>query len=640
MKDNYSGVPPLPQKKFGKRSLIIQASAGPGFTLQVLLHPAKYRAGFSPGFPLQSLTRRYIKLVLSFSMLFLFSCSQKQQWVDLIVFNANIYTVDSAFSVQQSMAISGGKIVATGTDEEIKTKYNSSTLMNADGKTIFPGFIDAHCHFLGYGLGLQQIDLVGTKSFDEVIERVKEFVKAHPADTGKGKWIIGRGWDQNDWAVKEYPTNTELDILFPNTPVLLKRIDGHAALANHKALELAQITGTTKVEGGSLLNMPWPCHLLRDNMYILGKCTILTGILIDNAVDLVTKVIPQPTKEQMQKALLAAQKNCFAVGLTTVDDAGLMKDDIDIIDELQKKGDLKMRIYAMLSDSAPNYKHYFKTGPYKTDKLNVHSFKFYADGALGSRGACLLKDYEDKKGWKGFLLSHPQHFPEKAAVLIGKGFQMNTHCIGDSAVRLVEKVYLFETITNFEKDGTQSVTTTYNVSANTARWRIEHFQITSKEDLLKLKGSGIIPSIQPTHATSDMYWAEQRLGKERIKYAYAYKDLLKAAGIVALGTDFPVEDISPFKTFYAAVFRKDTKGFPAGGFQPENALTREETIKGMTIWAAYSNFEEKEKGSLEPGKFADFILLDTDLMKCAEGDILKSKVLYTFVNGQMVFEGK
>lgn len=543
---------------------------------------------------------RMKKFLLFLPILFLLSCSNKQEWVDLVVYNANIYTVDSSFSVCQSMAINKGKIVAIGTNEEIKTKYNSSNLMDAEGKTIFPGFIDAHCHFLGYGLGLQRADLVGTKSFEEVIQRL-------PSPTEEsfrsGTWVIGRGWDQNDWDKKEYPSNEKLNSLFPNTPVFLKRIDGHAALVNEAALRLAGISEKTKISGGEFI--------LKD-----GK---LTGVLIDNAVDLVSKVIPQPSKEQIRKALLLAQKNCFAVGLTTVDDAGLLKNDIDIIDELQKKGDLKMRVYAMLSDDASNYAYYLKAGPYKTDKLNVHSFKFYADGALGSRGACLLQEYTDKKNWKGFLLSDKKHFEEYAKIMAEKEFQMNTHCIGDSSDRIIAQIY----IQNQKPD---------------SRWRIEHAQVVNVNDFSLFKN--IIPSVQPTHATSDMYWAEERLGKERVKGAYAYKDLLKAAGLVALGTDFPVEDISPFKTFFAAVVRKDSKGFPQGGFQMENALSREETIKGMTIWAAYSNFEEKEKGSLEPGKFADFIILDTDLMKCKPEEILKTKVLKTYVGGEMVFENK
>ncbi len=591
-----------------------------------------------------SLRQAFTILLIASSLLILFSCGKKQEWVDLIVYNANIYTVDSSFSVKQSMAISGGKILATGTDAEIKTKYNSSTLINAGGKTILPGFIDAHCHFLGYGLGLQQVDLVGTKSFDEVLERITDFNSKNSLlldkNTNQVIWTIGRGWDQNDWGVKEYPTKEKLDSLFPNTPVLLKRIDGHAALANSFALKLAGIDENTKIEGGEILVVPRPYDKFRGGKII---SYVLTGILIDNAVDLVTKVIPPPAKEQIQQALLAAQKNCFEVGLTTIDDAGLMKSDIDEIDELQKIEKLKMRIYAMLSDNPINYAHYLKTGPYKTERLNVRSFKFYADGALGSRGACLLQDYEDKKGWKGFLLSSPKHFTEYAKIMVEKGFQMNTHCIGDSAYRMI-----FNTYYSLLERNPDMRSKSLELNGFDRRWRIEHCQVTDSIPNFGFVNytdeggfhAGVIPSIQPTHATSDMYWAEQRLGKERIKYAYAYKDLLKAAGIVALGTDFPVEDISPFKTFYAAVFRKDAKGFPEGGFQIENALTREETIKGMTLWAAYANFEEKEKGSLEPGKFADFILLDTDIMKCDESEVLKTKVWFTYLNGELVYERK
>jgi predicted amidohydrolase YtcJ len=321
------------------------------------------------------------------------------------------------------------------------------------------------------------------------------------------------------------------------------------------------------------------------------------------------------------------------MGITTVDDAGLMKYEIDIIDSLQKVNELKMRVYAMLSDSGPNYKYYLKKGPYKTERLNVCSFKFYADGALGSRGACLLNNYADKTNWKGFLLNTEKHFNTSADLVYENGFQMNTHCIGDSAMRLILYAYALNPKIGFDANGDLT-----NEIMKKRRWRIEHSQIINEKDLELVKSLFVIPSIQPTHATSDMYWAEERLGKERIKFAYAYKQLLNAAGLVAIGTDFPVEDISPFKTFYAAVYRKDSKGFPKNGFQMENALTREETIKGMTIWAAYSNFEEKEKGSLTAGKFADFVILDTDLIKCQEDKILNTKVLSTFIAGEEVYK--
>lgn len=547
--------------------------------------------------------------ILTVAISFLFSCHQKKIQVDQLFYNGIVYSVDSSFTVYEAFAVKDGKIVALNSDNELFKKYEAKVMTNLNGKTVVPGFIDAHCHFLGYGLGLQQVNLVGTTSFNEVLKRVSEFVNSKPADKvnmpsilNKGDWIIGRGWDQNDWKDKQFPDNKKLDSLFPKTPVILYRIDGHAALVNTEALKRGGITQKTKLTGGELL--------IKENK--------LTGILIDNAVDLVKKIIPKNNDYKIQSALLSAQLNCVAMGLTTIDDAGLMKSEIDIIDSLHKLGKLKLRVYAMLSDSASNYEYYFKNGPYKTERLNVRSFKFYADGALGSRGACLSHDYNDKKNWKGFLLSEKRHFEEYAKIIIKKGFQMNTHCIGDSAYKIILQAYK-------------------NAGASkNNRWRIEHAQVVNP-DQMKLSDD-IIPSVQPTHATSDMYWAKDRLGEGRLKHAYAYKQLLEVCGVVALGTDFPVEDISPFKTFYAAVARQDNKGFPEKGFQIENALSREETLKGMTIWAAYSNFEENEKGSLEKGKYADFVVLDKNIMSCKIEDVLNTRVLFTFINGEKVYE--
>lgn len=550
--------------------------------------------------------------ILILPISFLFSCSPKAEKVDLIIHNALIYSVDSNFKTFEAMAIRDGKVVELNSNNEILKKYDAPIKNDLEGKSVFPGFIDAHCHFLGYGLGLQQVNLIATKSFTEVIKRVVDFTKNKPADntkmptpSGGEDWLVGRGWDQNDWNDKRYPNNKLLDSLFPNTPVMLTRVDGHAAIVNSEAFRRANITIKTKaIIGGEIETID-------------GK---LTGILIDNAVDLVKNFIPKNTNENILTALLNAQTNCLAMGLTTIDDAGLMKNEIDVIEGAQKTGKLKMRVYAMLSDSLPNYDYYLKSGPYKTERLNVRSFKFYADGALGSRGACLLNDYNDKQNWKGFLLSEQQHFEKYAKIMVEKGFQMNTHCIGDSAYKIILTAYL--------KAGAKKEN----------RWRIEHAQVVNPAEM-KIS-DGIIPSVQPTHATSDMYWAKDRLGEERVKHAYAYKELLTVCGLVALGTDFPVEDISPFKTFFAAVARQDGKGFPKDGFQTENALSREETLKGMTIWAAYSNFEENEKGSLEKGKFADFIILDNDIMKCKIENVLKTRVLSTYINGEMVFELK
>ncbi|MBI3501375.1 MAG: amidohydrolase [Bacteroidetes bacterium] len=576
-------------------------------------------------------------LFLYFLLSTIYSCTTRKEKVDLIVHNAVVYTVDSSFSTAESFAVKSGKIIAVGTNDSILAKYDGEKL-DAQGKAVFPGLIDAHCHFYGYGLGLKKVDLVGTKSFDEVIQRVIEFSKSN-----HGEWIQGRGWDQNDWDIKEFPDKRKLDSLFPNTPVFLKRIDGHAALVNSEALRRANITFATQVDGGALLFYEGE----KTSGGSPAKITGLTGILLDNAMDLVAKIIPAPSKEEMKAALLAAQKNCFAVGLTTVDDAGLEKQIVDLIDEMQKNDELKMRVYAMLTDNKENLDYYLQHGIYKTDRLNVRSFKFYADGALGSRGACLLEDYSDKKCWKGFLLSKPEYFKEMAKKMFEKGFQMNTHCIGDSAIRFILNTYTNIIMDRLKKESQIP-------SKIETRWRIEHCQVLSKKDIEDSKPTwameegmveysnhhNVILSVQPTHATSDMYWAKDRLGEERIKYAYAYKDLLKAAGMVALGTDFPVENINPMYTFYAAVARKDLKGFPEGGFQMENALTREETLKGMTIWAAYANFEEKEKGSIEKNKFADFIILDKDIMKINMDEVPNVKVIYTFVNGEKVYSSE
>jgi hypothetical protein len=418
---------------------------------------------------------------------------------------------------------------------------------------------------------------------------------------------LGRGWDQNDWPVKEFPNNKRLNELFPDRPVLLERIDGHAAIANQKALELAGLKVTDKIAGGEI-------------EIIDGK---LTGILVDNAVELVGSKIPSPTIAEMKEALLDAQRNCFEQGLTTVSDCGLGYRQILFIDSLQKKGDLQMRIYAMLSDDKNNFDFAFTNGKIKTDHLHVCSFKVYADGALGSRGAYLLEPYADKPGWSGFLLSSQAHFDSVASIIINKGWQMCTHAIGDSGNRTMLRIYA-----------------KYLKGKNDLRWRIEHAQVINKNDFDLFGANSIIPSVQPTHATSDMYWAGDRLGNERIKGAYAYKQLLQQNGWIPLGTDFPVEDISPFKTFYAAVIRKDAKGWPDGGYQMENALTREETLRGMTIWAAKANFEENEKGSLEKGKLADFIILDKDIMKAGEKELLQVNVIKTFLDGQRVYERK
>lgn len=534
---------------------------------------------------------------LAACMLLLASCTVTR--VDSIVHNAKIYTVDKDFAIAGAMAIDKGRIVATGSQESILKKYHSNNKIDANGHALFPGFIDAHAHFTGYATDKWKLDVVGTASFAAIVEKLKAYSLNAPMH-----WLYGRGWDQNDWEVKEFPDNKLISALFPDRPVYLKRIDGHAALANKAALQLAGITAQTKMEGGQ----------------VVVKDGEPTGILIDNAMWLVEEKVPQPDVPTTARFMLEMQRECFAYGLTSIHDAGLSNRSIELIDSLQKADLLKIRLYAMLADVKENYDTWLPKGVYKTERLNVGGFKIYADGALGSRGACLLKEYSDQPAWKGFLLSDTLHFKSVAKKLAATNFQMNTHAIGDSAGRFLLNTYLSVLPNN-----------------NDRRWRIEHAQILNENDFGLFKKGNIIPSVQPTHATSDMYWAGDRIGAERLRHAYAYQDLLIQNGWIALGTDFPVEDISPFKTFLAAVGRVDAKMYPSGGFQMDNALSREETIRGMTIWAARAAFEEKEKGSLEKGKFADFIILSQDLMQVPIDQILSTKVVSTYLNGEKVY---
>jgi hypothetical protein len=537
--------------------------------------------------------------LFSLFLLLMNSCYYTET-ADILIHNAKIYSVNQNFDVFEAMAIKDGKIIDLGPNNELKNRYESKEIIDAQLKTIYPGFIDAHCHFLWYGNTFNEVDLVGSKSWEEVLERIEDFAKSN-----KSEWIVGRGWDQNDWTEKEFPNHEELSKRFPNTPVFLTRIDFHAAIANQQALEIAEITTQTKVEGGVVTTKD-------------GK---LTGLLIDNATTLVSSKIPKMTKEAMTFALLKAQEMCFAKGLTSVADAYLANNEVHVIDELHKSGELKMNIYGMLVPSEANRKEFLTTGPYVTEKLNVHAFKFFADGALGSRGAKLIDPYHDDALNSGLSTLDSAAFLEDLKLMYQNGFQVNTHCIGDGANRQVLEAY-----------------GTVLKGTNDRRWRIEHAQIVSPEDFEKFREFTIIPSVQPTHATSDMPWAEERLGSDRIQHAYAYKKLLSMNGIIALGTDFPIEDIDPLKTFYAATARKDAKGNPNNGFQPENSMSRQEALRGMTIWAAVANFEDTLRGSLEKGKVADFIVLDKDLMKVDENKILSTAVLSTYVDGKVIYK--
>ena len=535
-----------------------------------------------------------IKKTLLFLTLVLTSCSEQ---VDLIVYNANVYTVDDNNNKVTSFAVKDGKFVYVG-DDSVTSKYSSSNIINAEGLPVYPGFIDSHAHFYNLGFFNDQVNLKDTKSFEEVLKRVIEFNNSNDKD-----FIIGRGWDQNDWDNKSFPTNKLLNEEFPDKAIVLRRIDGHAYLVNDFALNLAGIDKSSNIEGG---------EFVKSN----GK---LTGVLIDNSMRLIDDIIPDPTKEESVKALISAQEIAFENGLTTISEAGISREQIELIDSLQKTGVLKIKIYAMIENNLEDVDYYLEQGPYKTDKLNVRSVKVYADGALGSRGASMIDEYSDRRGYFGIIRTPIDSINKLAFKLAGTKFQMNTHAIGDKANRIVLNAYR-DALFDFKDP----------------RWRIEHAQVIAEEDF-KLFNPKIIPSVQPTHATSDMYWLNDRIGQNRSNYAYAYQELLNKSKYIAFGTDFPVEDISPIMTFYSAVYRKDIEGYPESGFQMENSINRFDALSAMTSWGAYANFEEDEKGTIEIAKDADFIILDNDLITSAENRIPLTNIVATFINGELVF---
>ena len=533
---------------------------------------------------------------LLLSALVFASCSTEK--ADLIIHNAKIYTVNDAFDIKSAVAIKDGKYIAIG-GKEILTKYNADNLLDLKGLAVYPGLIDAHCHFYQLGLAQEQVDLRGSKSVEEIIDRINAHLEENNDEV-----ILGRGWDQNLWEEKVFPNKAALDQAFPGKLVILERVDGHAAYVNSEVLNRAKITAETKVDGGE----------------VILENGVPSGVLVDKASDLAYAILPAPSVEKKIRALQKAEAIAFENGLTTVDDAGLNRDILELIDSLHTTNQLKIRVYGMISNAKENLAHYLNKGISQTERLTIRSVKVYADGALGSRGAALKSPYTDDPKNTGLFLTTKQQIEDLALVLAEKGFQMNTHAIGDAANQVVLDAY-----------------TKALVDAEDPRWRVEHAQVVEKQDLEKF-GPKVIPSVQPTHATSDMEWADERLGEERVQNAYTYKELLDWAGKLALGTDFPVEKVNPLHTFYAAVARKSLEGNPQGGYQTANALSRSEALKGMTSWAAYANFEEDLKGSIEPGKVADLVILSKDIMTVKESEILQAKVIATMMDGKVVYQ--
>ena len=532
---------------------------------------------------IKHITLTFIAAILTFMT----SCNQKTP-VDLIVHNGNIYTVDDDFSKAQAFAVKDGKFVAVGDEETIMRQYIAEETIDAQGDAVYPGFMDGHCHFNGYGENLiRWADLKGCRSYDEVIERLKVHDSLYPAE-----WLLGRGWDQNLWEVTEFPDNQRLAEAFPKKNVLLTRVDGHAVLVSKEVLDLANIDVNTKMDGGMAI--------VKDD-----RCT---GVLMDNLADITKALVPKMDAAQQTRALLKAQEDCMGVGLTSVTDAGLDIATIELIDSLQQNGQLKMHVNAMINPDDETMGHFMRQGVIDKERLTVRSVKIYADGALGSRGAKLLEPYADDPTNSGLILETDDFYRNFCQKCYDAHYQVCCHAIGDGSAHHILDIY-----------------SEYLKGNNDLRWRIEHSQVINAADFQRFADLCVIPSIQSTHCTSDMDWAEERLG-DRIKNAYAYQHLLQQNGWVINGTDFPIEDISPIYTFYAAVARKHLDGTPAEGFQMENALSREQALRSITIWVAKGCFLENRNGSIEVGKDADFVILDRDIMTVSEDKIVNAKV--------------
>jgi predicted amidohydrolase YtcJ len=536
---------------------------------------------------------------------------------DLVLTNGHIYTVDNARPVVTALAVRGRRVVFAGSDAEAKVLASSSTrFIDLHGATVIPGFVDAHGHLLGLGHMLQSANVAGATSYQEVIDRVK----ARGRDAKPGAWIRGRGWDQTRWASKEFPTHELLSLAFPDNPVVLQRVDGHAVLANAKAMELAHVTAATaEPSGGRILKLASGSP---------------SGVFIDNAVGLIDRAIPAATREDTRSAILAAIDECNRWGLTGIHDPGVEAGTVAIYEELAKAGKFKLRDYVMLSDPGEPTaavtlgNPYLRRGPESAlydGHLWIRAIKLYADGALGSRGAALLAPYSDDPTNSGLLVSPPAHIEAWAETALRRGFQVNVHAIGDRGNRIA--LDAFEAALR-------------RVPKADHRFRVEHAQVISPQDIPRFAKLGVIPSMQATHQTSDMRWAETRLGSERIRGAYAWRSLLNTGVVIPNGTDFPVEEVNPLLTFHAAVTRQDPTNSPAGGWYPDQKMTREEALQSMTIWPAYAGFQESMLGSLTPGKYADFVVLDRDIMKVPDTEIVGARVISTWIGGERVYEAK
>jgi predicted amidohydrolase YtcJ len=533
------------------------------------------------------------------------------QCADVLLVHGNIHTVDENLPHAAALALRGHRILAVGEDAAIRDQHlcpGVTTVVDLEGHTVLPGLIDAHAHLHNLGLFLRRLNLLGTRSFEEVVQRTREKVSRTPA----GEWIHGRGWDQNDWAATEFPDRAALDALSSEHPILLGRVDGHAVLANHIALRAAGIDATTPNPSGG--------EIIRDSS---GRAT---GVLIDNATALVESAVPKPSQQEKRDSIRLAVDHCLALGLTGVHDAGIDYDDWDVYRQMVDDGELGLRVYAMLGDDEWAVDDWFRREPElaRGDRFTLRTMKVYMDGALGSRGAALLESYSDRKEHRGLLVTSEENVEAITRRAVEGGFQMAVHAIGDRGNRIALDVYQ---------------RALEDAPPGDYRLRVEHVQILSPDDQDRFASLGVIPSMQPTHCTSDMPWVPDRLGAERSRGGYVWRSLLRS-GVkhLALGSDFPVESANPFLGIYAAVTRQRLDGTPEDGWNPQEALTRQEALGGFTLDAAYAAFQEADLGSLTAGKFADFIVLDRDPLAVPAAEIPATVVLETWVGGERAFQ--
>ncbi|MHC5210719.1 MAG: amidohydrolase [Planctomycetota bacterium] len=535
---------------------------------------------------------------------------------DLLLRGGIVHTLDEARPRAEALASRGGRIVFVGSDAEAAPWAEAATaVLDLDGRHVYPGFADAHLHLAGYGRMLQKVDLIGTTSFAEVVARVA----AQAAHQPPGTWVLGRGWDQNDWERAEFPSHAPLSEAVPGHPVLLERVDGHAVLANAAAMAAAGLdAGTPTPDGSRILRV---------------AAGAPTGVLVDNATAIVERVVPEPGDEQIRDGLRRAVAVLHRHGLTAVHDPGVSLQTARLYGEMARAGELPLRLHVMLSEDepalwsgAPDLPTADLTGQ---GLVSVRGVKAYADGALGSRGAALLDDYSDEPGHRGLVVTPRARLAVIAEHCLRAGWQLAIHAIGDEGNRTALDVCeaAFAAVPPAERPS----------GGTDPRFRIEHCQVIAPEDIPRFAALGVIPSMQAQHQTSDMPWAEARLGPERVLGSYAWRALLDTGARIPGGSDAPVERVDPLAAFHAAVTRQDERGEPPGGWYPEQAMTRSEALRHMTLWPAYAAFEEGRLGSLEPGKCADLVVLDTDLETSPAQRLPEAKVLLTVIDGVIVY---